>query len=60
MIPGEIITPDADIELNVGRQTLKVVVANIGDRPIQVGSHFHFMKQMMHYSLTEKQRKAFD
>ncbi|NUF11774.1 urease subunit beta [Acinetobacter oleivorans] len=42
MIPGEIITPDADIELNVGRQTLKVMVANVGDRPIQVGSHFHF------------------
>lgn len=42
MIPGEIITPDADIELNVGRETLKVVVANLGDRPIQVGSHFHF------------------
>ena len=42
MIPGEIITPDADIELNVGRQTLKITVANLGDRPVQVGSHFHF------------------
>ena len=44
MIPGEIITPpDApDIELNVGLATLKLVVANTGDRPIQVGSHFHF------------------
>jgi len=42
MIPGEVITPDTDIELNVGRETLKVVVANLGDRPIQVGSHFHF------------------
>ncbi|MFW6497649.1 urease subunit beta [Acinetobacter baumannii] len=42
MIPGEVITPETDIELNVGRETLKVVVANLGDRPIQVGSHFHF------------------
>ncbi|MFW2001144.1 urease subunit beta [Acinetobacter ursingii] len=42
MIPGEVITPDSEIELNVGRPTLKVSVANTGDRPIQVGSHFHF------------------
>ena len=42
MIPGEVITPDTDIELNIGRQTLKITVANAGDRPIQIGSHFHF------------------
>lgn len=42
MIPGEVITPDLDIEMNVGRQTLKITVANAGDRPIQIGSHFHF------------------
>ncbi|KGT46445.1 urease subunit beta [Acinetobacter sp. HR7] len=42
MIPGEIITPDLDIEMNVGRQILKLTVSNAGDRPIQVGSHFHF------------------
>ncbi|SDB84138.1 urease subunit beta [Acinetobacter boissieri] len=42
MIPGEIITNDGDIELNVGRHTLKLNVSNTGDRPIQVGSHFHF------------------
>jgi urease subunit beta len=42
MIPGEIITPDCDIEMNVGRKVLKISVSNIGDRPIQVGSHFHF------------------
>ena len=43
MIPGEIIVKDAeDIELNVGRETVEVVVANLGDRPIQVGSHYHF------------------
>lgn len=42
MIPGEMITPDSDIEMNVGREVLKISVANLGDRPIQVGSHFHF------------------
>jgi urease subunit beta len=42
MIPGEIITPDSDIELNAGRPVVKLQVANTGDRPIQVGSHFHF------------------
>lgn len=42
MIPGEVITPDRDIELNVGRETLKITVANTGYRPIQIGSHFHF------------------
>ena len=42
MIPGEVITPDRDIELNVGRESLKITVANTGDRPIQIGSHFHF------------------
>lgn len=42
MIPGEIFTSESDIEINVGREVLKVTVANIGDRPIQVGSHFHF------------------
>mgnify|MGYP003482821152 FL=1 len=42
MIPGEVITPDRDIELNVGRETLKMSVANAGGRPIQIGSHFYF------------------
>ena len=42
MIPGEIITEAGDIELNVGRKTITLTVANTGDRPIQVGSHFHF------------------
>ena len=42
MIPGEIITPEGEIELNVGRPSVKLQVANTGDRPIQVGSHFHF------------------
>lgn len=44
MIPGEIIPADGDIELNAGRATIRVVVANSGDRPIQVGSHYHFFE----------------
>ena len=42
MIPGELFTDGPDIEINVGRRTLTVVVENAGDRPIQVGSHYHF------------------
>ncbi|MEL6439675.1 MAG: urease subunit beta [Cyanobacteria bacterium J06621_8] len=42
MIPGEIITQPGTIELNANRETLEIAVANTGDRPIQVGSHFHF------------------
>jgi urease subunit beta len=44
MIPGEIITQPGDIELNTGRQTVTLTVANTGDRPIQVGSHYHFFE----------------
>ncbi len=44
MIPGEIITKAGDIEMNVGRETLRLVVANTGNRPIQVGSHYHFFE----------------
>jgi len=42
MIPGEIDTLDGELTLNVGRSTLSITVANTGDRPIQVGSHYHF------------------
>jgi len=42
MIPGEIITQAGDIELNVGADQITIAVANTGDRPIQVGSHYHF------------------
>ena len=42
MIPGEIITQPGTIKLNSDRETLEIQVANTGDRPIQVGSHFHF------------------
>src|SRR5216683_3477902 len=44
MIPGEMFIKDGDIELNVGRQTVTVTVSNTGDRPIQVGSHYHFFE----------------
>jgi urease subunit beta len=44
MIPGEIFTRDGDIEINVGRKTITIKVANSGDRPIQVGSHYHFFE----------------
>ena len=42
MIPGEIFPADGDIELNVGAEVTTLLVANTGDRPIQVGSHYHF------------------
>ena len=44
MIPGEIITKDGDITLNAGRKTMTVTVTNTGDRPVQVGSHYHFFE----------------
>ena len=42
MIPGEIITAPGDIALNAGRDAVEITVANKGDRPVQVGSHYHF------------------
>jgi urease subunit beta len=44
MIPGELLVAAGELELNVGRRTVRVAVANTGDRPIQVGSHFHFFE----------------
>jgi urease subunit beta len=44
MIPGEMWIEDGELELNVGRARVRVVVANTGDRPIQVGSHYHFFE----------------
>ncbi len=44
MIPGEILTAESDIQLNEGLDTMEIEVANSGDRPIQVGSHFHFFE----------------
>ena len=42
MTPGEILVADGEIDLNAGRATVAIVVANTGDRPVQVGSHYHF------------------
>lgn len=42
MIPGEVLTEPGEIELNAGRVSMRVRVANVSDRPIQVGSHYHF------------------
>ena len=42
MIPGEILPADGDLELNAGREAVTLMVANTGDRPVQVGSHYHF------------------
>ncbi|WP_439561068.1 urease subunit beta [Roseinatronobacter sp.] len=42
MIPGEIFTPDGELDVNAGQPVTILMVANTGDRPIQVGSHFHF------------------
>lgn len=42
MIPGEYDIKNGDIDLNVGRETVSIIVENTGDRPIQVGSHYHF------------------
>ena len=44
MKPGEYFIDEGDIELNAGRETVKITVANSGDRPIQVGSHYHFFE----------------
>jgi urease subunit beta len=44
MIPGEILAEPGEIELNAGREAVTVEVANSGDRPIQVGSHYHFFE----------------
>lgn len=42
MTPGELLASDGELEINVGRSSISIAVANTGDRPIQVGSHYHF------------------
>ncbi len=44
MVPGEIITADGKLILNEGRESVTLVIANTGDRPVQVGSHYHFFE----------------
>ncbi len=61
MIPGEIITPPGapDLELNTGLASLSLVVANTGDRPIQVGSHFHFAETNQSLSFDRAAARGF-
>ena len=58
MIPGEIITESGELELNAGRPTTKLQVANTGDRPIQIGSHFHFFEVNAALSFDREQAKG--
>jgi len=59
MIPGEIIPADGEIELNSGRKTVSLTVANTGDRPIQVGSHYHFYETNPALSFDRKKARGF-
>ena len=59
MIPGEMITEPGEIELNVGRKTLTLCVANTGDRPVQVGSHYHFFETNPALAFDRKASRGF-
>ena len=59
MIPGEIITAEGDIEINSERPTIKIKVANTGDRPIQVGSHYHFYETNPGLDFDREQSRGF-
>ena len=59
MIPGEILTKDGAIELNAGRATCTLSVANTGDRPVQVGSHYHFFETNTALAFDREQARGF-
>ena len=59
MIPGEILTEPGDIELNAGRATLTLTVSNTGDRPVQIGSHFHFYEVNAALSFERERARGF-
>ena len=59
MIPGEILTEPGEIELNAGRPTVTLKVANTGDRPVQVGSHFHFYEVNAALAFDRDQARGF-
>jgi len=59
MIPGELITAAGDIVLNDGRETVSVSVANTGDRPVQVGSHYHFYETNAALSFDREAARGF-
>ncbi|KAF3887198.1 MULTISPECIES: urease subunit beta [Nostocales] len=58
MIPGEVIAGAGEIELNAGRPTVRLRVSNTGDRPIQVGSHFHFYEVNAALSFEREQARG--
>jgi len=58
MIPGEIITQDGEIELNAGRASVTLSVANTGDRPVQIGSHYHFYEANAALEFDREQAKG--
>jgi urease subunit beta len=59
MIPGEIVTAEGDLDLNTGRETRRMTVANTGDRPIQVGSHYHFFETNAALQFEREQARGF-
>ena len=59
MIPGEVLPKDGEIELNAGRKTVTLEVANTGDRPIQVGSHYHFFETNTALKFDRKKARGF-
>lgn len=59
LIPGEVVTEKGDIELNVGRPTLTLQVGNSGDRPIQVGSHYHFYETNLALQFDREKARGF-
>ena len=59
MIPGEIITGNGEIELNAERKTVTISVANTGDRPVQVGSHYHFFEANEALSFDRNKARGF-
>ncbi|MGL5063893.1 MAG: urease subunit beta, partial [Microcoleus sp.] len=58
MIPGETIVAAGEIELNAHRQTVRLLVANTGDRPIQIGSHYHFFEANEALAFNREQAKG--
>jgi len=58
MIPGELFIQDGELELNAGRKTVTLAVSNTGDRPIQVGSHYHFFETNPALSFDRKKSRG--
>ena len=58
MTPGELFIQDGEIELNIGRKTVTLMVSNTGDRPIQVGSHYHFFETNPALSFDRKKARG--